>query len=159
MLKPELRELQEKYDVHMEETTLKQARAKRELEHKLAEEEYESLKIIVAKAHQLHKEGKATKMELREALRQYGSPKFTELWNIIPYDTPVQKVKTYHIDGDKITFYRTGWDWTNIDADELTFDIIVSENTGSKVLSWDEGMNDHVRFTIQNDTSEVINGG
>lgn len=163
MLRPELRDLQKMYDEHMEEKTMRHLRLRRELEDQLAREDFEGLKPVVKKAHEMFRLKSASKMELREALRQYGSPKFKELWEVVPYDVEEVSVETYNVDSEhsEITFYRSGWDWTGIDpgVEELTFGIVESENSGLNTLSWSVSQEDHAMFSFRNlsEAEKVLN--
>lgn len=163
MLKPDLKNIQSQYDEYMEEKTLRHLRLKRELEDRLAREDFEGLKPIIEQAHQLFRDKKASKMELREALRQYGNPKFKEMWELIPFEKTSVDVPTYRIGESEntITFFRTGWNWTGIplEVEELTFPIHTSENTGTRVIYFQETQEDHVMFSFHNgiDANKELN--
>lgn len=158
MLSPELRKLQQEYDNYMDEKTLRHNKAYRELEDKLYQEDFDSLSKVIAKAHDLYRNKKALKGDIRRALRQYGNPKFSEMWEMIPFDRTSDEVITYHFDEEEgtIRFFRTGWDWTGIreEVDNLEFEVTESENSGVKVLKWKEGEEDHAMFNFRN-MSEV----
>lgn len=154
ILRPELAQLRRKYDEHMEEKTLRHMRLRRELEDRLAEEDYRSLKEIVEEAHHLFRTKKAGKMELRTALRQYGSPKFNELWELIPYEKTVAPKLPYTVSGNEITFDRTGWNWDQIDEEFATLTFTIEQDDyEDKYLYWEDS-EAHARFNLNN-TAEI----
>lgn len=155
MLNPELKKLQAAYDRYMDEKTLRHNKARRELEEKLYNEDFDALSQIIAQAHELFRSKKALKGDIRRALRQYGNPKFAEMWEMIPFEKQEAKpVETYFIDREdyQITFTRAGWNWDNIplDYEELTFEIAESENTGKKTLQWGSEQENHAMFNFNN---------
>lgn len=163
MLRPELQRLQRMYDEYMDEKTLRHQRAQRELEDRLYQEDFEGLSEVIREAHAMFRGKQATKMELRGALRQYGSPKFSEMWEIIPYNEEKKTTITYEIneEANEITFFRTGWNWGEISegVEELTFKLTVSENTGLQTVTWEEHEETHSVFSFYNlsDIEEVLN--
>ena len=56
-----------------------------QLEKACAEQDQADIEELSTTLHEAYNEG-ATKADLRHATRQYGSPKFNDLWDAVPYD-------------------------------------------------------------------------
>lgn len=144
--KPGFREVRDAYDAMISARTARRREAMIRVERECAAQDQEEQEALAQMMHDYYRGG-TTKTVLRNATRQYGSPKFTELWDALPFDGErlkattgvpvVQKPKGYTRDETTITFDRENWDWTGIPEgiQSFTFGVEYSSEFGKFLLS------------------------
>lgn len=128
-----------KYDEIRERQVTRKARIQERIRRETEAEEASDWAELAALMHEAFDNG-TTKVALREATRQYGNPKFKEIWDTIPY-IPTERTETgtptdkgYSKDGHLFTFYPGQWTHFPADRDHITLTAIYSEATGKWVL-------------------------
>jgi len=129
-----------KYDEIRERQRTRKARLEERIRRESEIEESSDWAELAALMHEAFDNG-TTKGALREATRQYGNPKFKEIWDTIPY-VPSESSKTttntdkgYTRDGHLFTFYpNESWSHFPEGRGHLTLTAIYSEATGKWVL-------------------------
>lgn len=169
--KPGFREVRDAYDAMVSARTARRREAMMRVERECAEEDERDRQRLAQLMHRFYSTG-TTKTVLRNATRQYGSPKFSELWDAVPFEgerlTPMtgvpaeEKPKGYIRDGNEILFNREAWNWDGIDAHVLTLHYTVgySESLGKFLLYAVEGEDANAAlFNVKNSTelSKLIN--
>lgn len=133
--KPGFREVRDAYDAMISARTARRREAMIRVERECAAQDKAEQEALAQMMHDYYRGG-TTKTVLRNATRQYGSPKFTELWEAVPFEGErpkattgvpvVQKPKGYTRDDDTVTFNRENWDWTGISEDVLALEYEVA---------------------------------
>lgn len=152
-------EVRDFYDRMMSDKIQRRRRLQIEMEKKLEAEENAALEELARLMHEKFDQG-MSKQELRQATRQYQSPKFKELWDVIPYEgnrkpaarAAQDNAQDFELTGDQITFRRGKgvWNWQGVDSGELTFTLRESENSGRLILTWGAGQAEHAAFNAFN---------
>lgn len=168
--KPGFREVRDAYDAMISARTARRREAMIRVERECAAQDQEEQEALAQMMHDYYRGG-TTKTVLRNATRQYGSPKFTELWEALPFDgerlkattgVPVaQKPKGYTRDETTITFNRENWDWAGVgeSIETLTFQVSYNEDYGKFLM----GAMDHFKaaalFSMKNSAalSKLVN--
>lgn len=168
--KPGFREVRDAYDAMISARTARRREAMIRVERECAAQDQEEQEALAQTMHDYYRGG-TTKTVLRNATRQYGSPKFTELWEALPFDGErlkattgipvVQKPKGYTRDETTITFNRENWDWTGIPEGVLAleFSVQYSEDYGKHLLVAPNGSTESAMFSMKNSAalSKLVN--
>lgn len=119
----------------------------------LATAEREDLEELAKTLHNAYTAG-STKKSLRHATRQYGSPKFNELWDAVPFTKGPGSITrgSYYRTEDTATFTRESWDWSGIDDAQETLEYSVQQASGRNVLLSSTLM--HMTF-LRNNLTEI----
>lgn len=151
-------EVQAFYDAQMSKKLSRRREIQAELNKRVEEAEAQDAIELAELMHRKFNLG-MTKAELRRATRQYQSPKFKEMWDVVefvPASAPRAKkpVKSeeFVLDGDQITFTRDKgeWVWDGLEEESLTFTVHESENTGENALRWGSDEREHALFNMKN---------
>ena len=168
--KPGFREVRDAYDAMISARTARRREAMIRVERECAAQDQEEQEALAQMMHDYYRGG-TTKTVLRNATRQYGSPKFTEMWEAVPFEgerlkattgVPVeQKPKGYVRDGYFITVNRDNWDWTSAPEDvlEFSFEVRYSESSGKYLTHGDPESIEQAMFNMKNqaELSKLVN--
>lgn len=150
------------YDRIIEDRKTRRRKKMQEVEAELAALEQEDLKELAAALHEAYNSG-STKQVLKHATRQYGNPKFNELWGAVPYtegNRGVAAKGSIVRTEDTVTFTREGWAWEEVGDEHLTLTYEVQNSSdGRNVLL--SSTKDHMVFLRNNLTEidKVMNNG
>lgn len=150
--------IRDEYDKVMSRKIQRRRAIAAELDARCAAEDLLDMEALAEKVHEAYNSGALNKTELRNATRQYGSPKFMEIWNARPYEgTRIRtdnSVSDYILDGNTLYVQGDNWDWTGLDVatKELQFEIKYSEDLGKNYASWPGDSLVHATFNMKNNT-------
>lgn len=159
--KPGFREVRDAYDAMVTARTARRREAMIRVEQECAAQDKAEQEALAELMHDYYRSG-TTKTVLRNATRQYGSPKFTEMWDAVPFEgerlkattgIPVeQKPKGYLRDEELLTFNREHWNWEGIPDDVLTLEFTVgySDSAGKFLLYNPSGSEHAAMFNMKN---------
>lgn len=150
------------YDRITEDRKDRRRKKMQEVEAELAALEHEDLKELAAALHEAYNSG-STKQALKHATRQYGNPKFKELWGAVPYtegNRGIAAKGSIIRTEDTVTFTREGWVWEEVGDEHptLTYEVQVSSDGRNVLLSSTKA---HMVFLRNNLTEidKVMNNG
>lgn len=151
-------EVREHYDQMQSNKLRRRDKLKAEIQSRMAEEEQAEIEELARLLHHKFNLG-MTKSDLRQATRQYRSPRFKEIWDAVEYESPEggrekapYVADAFILEGDQVTFTRDrgDWDWTGLEAESLTFTVHESENSGSNALRWGRDESENAMFNMKN---------
>lgn len=160
--KPGFREVRDAYDAMVSARTARRREAMLRIERECAAQDQAELESLAQMMHDYYRGG-TTKTVLRNATRQYGSPKFTDMWDMVPFagtrgkQAPVEEALPYGRTEDRVTFFSGGELELPEGHESLTYQVIWSEANDAFLAQGETP--DHALFYMKNKTAvnDVIN--
>lgn len=159
---PEFWAVRAEYDAMMSRKYHRRKEAMAEAERLCAEEDDKDHVALAKVLHRAYNIGDLSKMQLRKATRQYGSPRFADLWEATPFEDRRERAvvqETAGFTGETLTVQGAEWNWDGVDVDHLEFAVEYDEELGRNIPKWPDGSYEHARFNMLNarELNKVVN--